>query len=494
MSTYDEMRQNRPASSTNKPKKRVAFTDKEFIYMEISDEEMERMLKRPGAKRLDGEATKKAAPKSMASKPAAPKSAVNKPPVKRPNPFLEQPEDYKKTEKPKVMEAKNHKRPVPSEKKKKPIFWICLGAWAFILIVLGIIFLSYTDKCLKQYEAAQPNHKMDVVLEDVKAGIADGSIVSEMELPAGGGEFEDAGIYGQLFLASAQGASAYTYQKDASSYNTEAPIYDIMADDKMVAKVTLHSYNEKTIFGILTIMDWEVASIEPVINVETKDYTITVPSVYMVAVNGVTLSDQYVVSNSPNPDYANVEEYVAMPTDITYEVKGLVNEPSITLTDAKGVTAPATITDGKVVASISGDSMPEDRKEMVFEIAKTWQNFMTNDLAGNSHGLGTVRQYLIKDSYYWNLATQYAGGVDITFMSAHNTDGYTEPVIDEYVEYSENCFSCHISYVKNMTLTRNGDKVTDEIDSTFYFVNYDDSDDGQDNPHWAMVDMIAKTK
>ncbi len=43
-----------------------------------------------------------------------------------------------------------------------------------------------------------------------------------------------------------------------------------------------------------------------------------------------------------------------------------------------------------------------------------------------------------------------------------------------------------------MVLT-SGARRVNTIDSTFYFVKYDDSDDGVDNPHWAIADMIAAT-
>ena len=48
-------------------------------------------------------------------------------------------------------------------------------------------------------------------------------------------------------------------------------------------------------------------------------------------------------------------------------------------------------------------------------MAKVWDNFLTNDLSGSGHGLATVQQYLIEDSYYWNLAKDYASSADITF-------------------------------------------------------------------------------
>ena len=129
-------------------------------------------------------------------------------------------------------------------------------------------------------------------------------------------------------------------------------------------------------------------------------------------------------------------------------------------------------------------------------MAKMWSNFTTKDLTGGKYGLDTIRKYLIKDSYYWNMATAYAGGVDITFVSAHTlkADSFRNIKVTNYVSYGENCFSCHVYFDKAMYLTKTGAVVMETMDSTFYFVKYDDSDDGVDNPHWAIVDMIATTE
>ena len=39
------------------------------------------------------------------------------------------------------------------------------------------------------------------------------------------------------------------------------------------------------------------------------------------------------------------------------------------------------------------------------------------------------------------------------------------------------------------TVGRNGDeKITDILNSTFYFMYYDETNDGKDNPHWVILD------
>ncbi|MGN0165728.1 MAG: hypothetical protein ACI39R_06060 [Lachnospiraceae bacterium] len=389
-------------------------------------------------------------------------------------------------------------RPV-AKKRKLPIFWICLGVYALILIILAWRFLAYTDKCLVQYENSQSDNAIQAYLTEFKAKVADGSITEELTLPSASGEFEAADVYKNIYMAQFDNVNRYSCEKDSGSYLTEEPVYDILADDTLVAKVTLQAKNERTIFGILTIMDWEVKEIQPVFTAGSHDYIIKVPNDYTVTINGVTLSDNYLTGNSEqNPDFANVIQYVSMPTVVEYKVTDLVNEPEIKVYDGTGAEVAYTpdengnITVDYVSASAE---MPQELYDDALEMAQTWEDFLTNDLSGESHGLATIQQYLIKDSYYWEMADSYAHGIDITFISDHTLldPPYSNISITDYVSYGENCYSCHIYFEKNMYLTRTGETRVDTIDSTFYFVKYDDSDDGVDNPHWAIVDMIATT-
>ena len=85
-------------------------------------------------------------------------------------------------------------------------------------------------------------------------------------------------------------------------------------------------------------------------------------------------------------------------------------------------------------------------------MAKIWDNFLTNDLSGSGHGLATVQQYLIEDSYYWNLAKDYASSADITFISDHTLSGnpYTGVTVDNYIEYIQCNFNeDYLEYTKS---------------------------------------------
>ena len=66
-----------------------------------------------------------------------------------------------------------------------------------------------------------------------------------------------------MYMSELDGTTDYTYKKSEGSYNTEEPMYDIYADDKKVARMTLEAKDQHVVLGILTVFDWKVKSIEP---------------------------------------------------------------------------------------------------------------------------------------------------------------------------------------------------------------------------------------
>lgn len=66
---------------------------------------------------------------------------------------------------------------------------------------------------------------------------------------------------------------------------------------------------------------------------------------------------------------------------------------------------------------------------------------------------------------------------------------FTEEKVTNYISYGDNVFSCDVSFVKHMYLTEKRMQVTDEMNSTFYFMYYDETDDGIDNAHWVILDI-----
>ena len=395
--------------------------------------------------------------------------------------------------------AKRTKRPEP-KKKKSPIFWVCLAIYTVILLIISFAFLRYTDACLKKYENSQSENFMASYIKEFENKVNEGSFTPDdftfkgLDLT-----FVDSNALLENYIATLESHSSFTAEKDPTSYITEAPVYNIYSDGEEVAKVTLKAVSQTKIFAILTIMDWAVDTIEPVCSIDVATYTFSIPEGYSPVIDGLHVSDDYKTGNVEEiPEFAYVSNYVDMPSYIEYKVDNVVSGSSIKVLNAAGEEVPIEINGNKVRASYSSVSttLSDDRKNEALSMIQTYEDFNTSDLSGANHGLATVQALLIKDSDYWNMAKQWATGVDITFTSAHTFDDpkYTNVVVDNYCEYSDICYSLHIAFSKNMILTRTKEHISNDFDSTVFFVYIDDSDDNVDNPHWCIADMIATTK
>jgi len=116
---------------------------------------------------------------------------------------------------------------------------------------------------------------------------------------------------------------------------------------------------------------------------------------------------------------------------------------------------------------------------------------MTGDLEGSKKGFGTMKNYLIEDSYLYDVAYKWVTTKDSTYTPKHtlNSPPFTEEKVSDFVSYGDNIFSCNIYFVKHMHLTSRDMDVDDVMNSTFFFMNYDDTEDGEDNPQWVIIDI-----
>ncbi len=416
----------------------------------------------------------------------------------------ERPADTVRRERPAAKDAirteRTATRPSSRRKKKKsPIFWIALAIYTVALLIFSGIFLIYTDKSLAKYENSQSEHFMDDYIKTFEDNVRNDSF-AESDFSFGDLDMTFANTSSILndYLADAKNVSEFSFEKDSSSYLTEAPVYTILGDGEPLAKVSLEGINPTKIFAILTIMDWNVDSLSPICQIDVSDMTFNVPEGYTPVIGGKTVDASYQTGNkSVFPEFVNVAEYVSMPSSVEYKVSNVLASSEINVLDTNG--NPVSFTqNGNVITALysTGEStLTDERKEESLKMVQTYEDIMTDDLGGGDHGFSKVATFLIKDSYYYNYVKQWTTGVDITFTSAHRFDDpkYSDVVVDNYVEYADNCYSLHVSFTKNMVFTKRDGKFSNDFDSTVFFVNYDDTDDGIDNPHWCIVDIIATT-
>lgn len=507
---------------------------------------------------------------------------------------------------------------------KKYIFWIVYAVFVIGLIGAGAWTVGYVQEVLEDYEVSQPEKVVERQIESIKEAAAQDrleEIIEFYELEQA--EYDiDISDFSE-YKDKIKNAKELSY-KIKNGYSETEQKFNILADDEVVAVLTLESVKEEVKLAILTVNEWQVKSLTPIITLTNYNYTVEVPEGFQVTINGTTLRNPeaseeagwetyvvetlysepeikiydeygkealydivnnhvtpivysyslripkeftvsaggkvqegtavademvysfltlyeslelqdahgncveykggdsiftynyviklpdnfkmsvngrdaaaYITETAANEKYQYCAEYAEMPGLVTYEIKNAICEPAIEIYDNLGQSVECVFENGafEITEQAGLASIPEEvaAKVDVLEIAKMWSKLMTNDLEGSQNGFGTMKEYLIPDSYLYDVAYKWVTNIDITFTFAHKLKNppFTEERVTNYVSYGENLFSCDIYFVKHMEdlKDRNEGEIEDVMNSTFYFMQYDKTEDGVDNPCWVILDI-----
>lgn len=442
------------------------------------------------------------------------------------------------------------KRVAASPKKagKKPRIFLIVYLVILALLLTGSFFtLRYVHNALERYEASQPENVLAAQLQKLREMEAQGrfeEVMSMEKIRAQTNATEEEVVrFQKSFLES-----TVTFQEDRSAPDLHKKTYNILSDGVPVATITLDHQGQESLLLIFTMDLWSVGSMEVTgypfrltapaaaiikgdgrvltgepaeggISYDVRtlapmdvqicdilgnsvpydpenlpsftDYKVTVPSTFTV--QGIETVPLEEATLQPIDALKYVKEYCPqVPDTAIYVLSILADAPPFRILDGSGKEVAYTL-EGRTVTvdGIAGqDTAPDFVDIDPLKVAKLWSLFMTQDLSGSNNGYGQILPYLIEDSYLQGVVWKWATGIDITFTSAHKLKDppFQVAEISNYVVYSDDCFSCDIHLEKVMVLTHTGAQVNDVINSTFYFVNYDDTDNGKDDPHWALVD------
>lgn len=363
--------------------------------------------------------------------------------------------------------------------KKKSRFWLGYGIYMGVLLVLVMVLIIYVWNTMKKYEKAQPGYVIEKLIEQLETGDVS-SVKTEQ-----GNKFEPEAGLPDTFADSVKGKELTYKVKTSSAYKM---VYEIADGKTKVCEAELTADNERKIMGILSISDWKVASVNAQAAAGTVNLKITVPSMYKVTVNGIELgSDEQAGEPADMTGMEYVAEYVEVPKVITYEVKGLVNEPQIQVTDASGnnIDTSAYTDYSDINIGYASTQIPTELSDYVVTAAKAYSNFFSRDLDGCGESTACLQIYFPQGSYYIDLAEQYRQG-DMWMYSRHNTPEFNNVSVEDYTPYSDVCFSCRVIFDKSMYLTATGDTRTEHNDQTYYFVNMDGK--------WLIADIKSNTE
>ncbi len=443
--------------------------------------------------------------------------------------------------------AGSRRRPPHKKRRPRPFRRTYLMILT-VLLAFSACVLIYVHIALKDYEASQPENILTAQIEKLRDPESEDSFEDILSLEKMRSEWgaseEEIAQFKQDFLSG-----DVSFQEEHSGVDSVKKTFSILSNGCKVGTASLNHEGQETRLLIFTLDRWSVEKMEITgyeftltapasvivksngtvlqgtirdgtasydvrsltpLNVEIgdilgnsvpydqgnlptfTDYQVTIPASYTIC--GAEPVSIEAASLQPIEELKYVKEYCPdVPDAATYILRLLSSQPDFRILDSDGNDVDFTVENRQV--TLVGDFAGQDSLSLSVDIdplavAKLWSLFMTNDLTGANHGYGQLSPYLIKGSYLQDVAWQWASGIDITFTSTHTLKEppFQVETASNYVVYSENCFSCDIRLEKKLVLTRTGEEVNDIINSTFYFVNYDDTDNGKDDPHWVLVD------
>ncbi len=435
--------------------------------------------------------------------------------------------------------------------KKNKAFLISFLIYTIALLFISASALLYVRSLLLDYEAAQPENIVQAKIEELKTACKKGTIGEVVSLASIYESFSPSADEMVTFMYEFA-ESEITYKKTSDASDTENISFDILSDNYKMAELSLHSEGKVTKLVIFSMDKWKTEKFEvtgftmdvtlplsltvkngdeiiegvpsddgktAVYSVSSltmpeitftdvlgntksysdsgeykfKEYIITIPSNYTLM--GEDVIPLSAASLSDIDTYRYVSEYCQdMPKSATYNLCIMADEFSIKVLDNTGAEVDISELGNSfsIEEQTASDTIPENivNAPDPLKLAKQWSLFMTDDLGGAKHGFYEMEKYLIADSYLREVAWKWATGVDITFTSPHTLakDPFTTAEAANFISYGDNCFSCDIILEKPMYIKK-ANTVIDKIHSTFFFVYCDDTDNGKDDPHWAIADI-----
>lgn len=356
-----------------------------------------------------------------------------------------------------------------SKKKKFRLrgFWLGYTIYVGVLVVLLFIFGAYIWNQMIKYQDAEPEN----VIEDIVDDMSDKDPLDVFDFGSLKiAKFENKEVIADQIRARIKGQEL-TFKKAEDSYDALAPVFDVYAGKDCVAKITLQQEEEHKIMFILTLSDWKVASITPVVEAGSITKKITVPSDFKVTVNSIPLTkDDMDAEPKVSDEFKYASEYVDAPLEATYTLTGFLKEPTIAINDNNGNAVDLSGFKDEIKLSYSPVEMPGELKDYVLNVAKNYSNFFSRDLEGCSTSTACISGYFPEGSYYLEMAEKYRQE-DMWMYSAHDKPVFNNQSVTEYKKYNDNLFSCHIYFDKSMYLAKTGATKVDTVNSIYYFVN-----------------------
>lgn len=354
-------------------------------------------------------------------------------------------------------------------KRGFPFFWCFYLLFVIVMVVFWIFVVDHVKKSLLLYEANQPDQKM----EEVMTGLRQTGLEEYLTVNEEISRFETAENYTGEFHDRVDGKILF-FTRAKGSQDPSAPRYELYADGDLVGYVTLKEASSEPLLVFLTLSRWEVDRVEVIPAKAQESVKVTVPDSCRVLINGQQADQRELTGEGEVPEeFIYAAEYVEVPALVTYEITGLLEPPVVEIFDTDGGKVAFTESRKEHMLQIQAadfpeSEMPKELADMAMENARRYSNFFSVDLPGCKNSVSPISDMFPKDSYYLELADTYRKE-DMWMYSAHSTPEFKNESVDHYIRYSQELFSCEVSFDKHMLLVKTGRVKVDTTHSRFYY-------------------------
>lgn len=354
-----------------------------------------------------------------------------------------------------------------AKKHKKSGFVLFLSIYSITLIALIAVGLVWVWGLLADYETGLAEGTADKVLEEF-AGADLSELVEKNGIESSEFENTDAIVLAYEKLIKDK---KLVYKRKAGEYTSSAPVYYITADNIPVAEFALlQTGKNKHGFPI-----WQAGDIK--LNescIDTHSITVKVPAQTEVYINDVKAGDKYISAHEDISLAKNISEYVTyVPGYDIYEIDGLINTPKVRA-EGEYITDMTQEDDKYACDYIEDDTILSENEELFRRIGSNYGGYIINKVSYTTLSkdlIGNAKKVMSDIPAIW----AYLYGETYTY-------DFTDWKFENLVRYSDECFSCDISFVLNVhyRVTR---LITYDTKLTGIFVKQDG--------RWYMADIMV---
>ncbi len=323
-----------------------------------------------------------------------------------------------------------------AKSKKSNGFVAFIITYSVLLIALIVAGLIYVWNLLIDYEASIPDVNMEKLLVEFEAG----NIPALMEqYPVEINEYDSMETVVSAYVNQAK-SGEISYRKLTGSYTNATPVYEVLAGEKAIAKVELYETGKNGHgFSVWELKEVSFEGYGP----NTYDVSIKVPGKATVLINGNTINEVYNVGSDPVALTSNLAEHIEdVPEYKIYEINGLVSSLSV---NVEGDCIKQ-VSDGEYDIEYTFDTDEALKKEVSGQITTMAREYGAYII--NKGSLGVLRSYMT------GKAAEYVSDIPAIWAylwGEEYSHRYTNEVIDNFVKYSDDCFSCDVSFTLNVT-------------------------------------------